>query len=39
MSYPLLVEINCFAAGKNAYHREEPPESKKIKKILFNVFI
>lgn len=33
MNNPLLAEIQRFAVGKNAYHRDEPPESKKKLKI------
>lgn len=45
MNNPLLVEIQRFAVGKNAYHREEIPESKKNLEIfircilnLFSIF-
>lgn len=38
MNHPLLIEIQRFAAGKNAYHRDEPPESKKIEEKLCGVF-
>lgn len=30
MNNPLLLEIQRFAVGKNAFHREEPPEGKMI---------
>lgn len=35
MNHSLLDEIHSFADGKNAYHREEPPEGKKSLKTSF----
>jgi hypothetical protein len=32
MNNQLLVEIQRFAVSSSIYHRDEPPESKKIEK-------
>lgn len=29
MNHPLLLEIQLFAAGKNGFSRDEPPEGRK----------
>lgn len=28
MNHPLLIELQKFAIGKNAYHREELPDGE-----------
>lgn len=38
MNNPLLLEIQRFAVGKNAYHRDEPPDSEKKAKNIFRYF-
>lgn len=38
MNHPLLLEIQRFAVGKNAFHREEPPEGEFMNKMLEAIF-